>query len=459
MKRHFALLGLILYATLSSSCGDTAPTEPVAPPVVLPHDTIASRITWLQENAIAMRSVSPDDGDFSDLQPLKEVFGDATIVMLGEQSHGDGTTYLAKSRLVKFLHQEMDFDVLAFESNMYLSRRVNTLLAAGETPYDAMTAGIPWTFSKSEQIQDLVSYIGQEFNSSNPLVIAGFDIPLRNNSNSWDKTVFLNGITTFLTSVGLDSSRYDDWANFREIIEVTMDSGYANVDPPDSASQLKFTNTIELIQDDLASIVSDPNPRETSFWMQIFENVRVNSERVWNVNYDDWNSTPREILDLRDVRMGENIVWLAKEYFPNRKMIVWAATSHIARDMQAVDIFATPEYEGMVQMGDVVWDSLGTQMYAMGFTAYEGTYGAPLLPNFSTRVLQLPVPSAIEDLMNRAGFENAIINFRDLPQSGAWLEGALICRPFGHGNMIGSWTQVMDGIIYTKTMVPNTPVP
>ena len=457
MNRRFGVLGIFLYATFISSCGDTAPTEPeTLPPVV---DTMAAKVAWLEENVIAMRSVSPDDEDFSDLQPLKQVIGDSRIVMLGEQSHGDGTTYLAKSRLVKFLHQEMDFDVLAFESNMYLSRRVNTLLEEGQPPFDAMTAGIPWTFSKSEQFQDLVSYIGQEFNSANPLVIAGFDIALRNQSNSWDMTVFLNGITTFLASVGLDSSRYDDWANFREIIEVTMDSGYAYVDPPDSVSQLKLINTIEQIQDDLASITSDPNPRETSFWVQIFENVRVNSERVWNVNYDHYNSTPREILNLRDERMGENLVWLANEYFPNRKILVWAATSHIARNMQAVDVFATPEYEDMVRMGDVVWDSLGSQVYAMGFTAYEGTYGAPLYPNFSTRLLQPPVPHSLEDLVNRAGFENAIVNFRDLPQSGLWLQEDLVCRPFGYTNMMGDWTQLMDGIMYTKTMVPNTPVP
>jgi len=39
--------------------------------------------------------------------------------MLGEQSHGEATTYETKIKLIKFLHQEMDFDILAIESGFY----------------------------------------------------------------------------------------------------------------------------------------------------------------------------------------------------------------------------------------------------------------------------------------------------------------------------------------------------
>jgi hypothetical protein len=76
-------------------------------------------VAWLQKEAIRVRTVDPADEDFRDLEPLKKMIGDARIVMLGEISHGDGTTMLAKSRLVRFLHQQMDFDVLVFESGLY----------------------------------------------------------------------------------------------------------------------------------------------------------------------------------------------------------------------------------------------------------------------------------------------------------------------------------------------------
>ena len=57
------------------------------------NDSNINATTWLQAHAIPIRSVAPDDDDFSDLQSLKQTFGTARIVMLGEQSHGDGTTF------------------------------------------------------------------------------------------------------------------------------------------------------------------------------------------------------------------------------------------------------------------------------------------------------------------------------------------------------------------------------
>ena len=41
--------------------------------------------------------------DNTDLVFLKDELGLAEIFMLGEQSHGDGSTFLAKTRLIKYL--------------------------------------------------------------------------------------------------------------------------------------------------------------------------------------------------------------------------------------------------------------------------------------------------------------------------------------------------------------------
>ena len=74
------------------------------------------RVPWLKKNAVKVRSVDPSDTDFSDLMPLKKAIGNAQVVMLAEGTHFDGTTDLARARLIKFLHEKMGFDVIAFES-------------------------------------------------------------------------------------------------------------------------------------------------------------------------------------------------------------------------------------------------------------------------------------------------------------------------------------------------------
>ena len=55
-----------------------------------------------------------------------------------------------------------------------------------------------------------------------------------------------------------------------------------------------------------------------------------------------------------------------------------------------------------------------------------------------------------------AGLENAVVSFRDLGQEGAWLRERILSRPLGHKPMEADWTQVLDGMVFTRTMYPST---
>ena len=79
------------------------------------------RAQWLREHAVAVRTIDPSlaEDDFADLRPLIGLIGDARVVGLGEPTHGDGAHFHAKTRLIRFLHEVMGFDVLVWESGMY----------------------------------------------------------------------------------------------------------------------------------------------------------------------------------------------------------------------------------------------------------------------------------------------------------------------------------------------------
>ena len=56
--------------------------------------------SWIAQHAIAIRSIDPEDEDFSDLEFMIDVIGDARVVQLGEADHAGGNGFSAKARLV-----------------------------------------------------------------------------------------------------------------------------------------------------------------------------------------------------------------------------------------------------------------------------------------------------------------------------------------------------------------------
>jgi hypothetical protein len=105
-------------------------------------------------------------------------------------------------------------------------------------------------------------------------------------------------------------------------------------------------------------------------------------------------------------------------------------------------------------MGHEVWKVLGGEVYTIAFTAAEGWWKTwPMkLPN----QLKPPATGSLEDLLARAGYENAFVDFRGLGPDGAWLREKLIARPFGYVNHEANWTEMFDAMIFTKKMIGST---
>ena len=123
-----------------------------------------------------IKTIDPVGNDFTDLNFLKKDLKGAEIVLLGEQAHGDGSSFAAKSRLAKFLHQEMDFDVLVFESSILDCKLAWDEIKSGSDPFIAFGKGVFKFWSVSEHTTEIIKYIGKQANTNKPLELAGFDL-------------------------------------------------------------------------------------------------------------------------------------------------------------------------------------------------------------------------------------------------------------------------------------------
>ena len=417
------------------------------------------RVAWLAEHAVRIRSIDAGD-DFRDLEPLRAALKGARVVMLGEQSHGDGTTFLAKTRLIRFLHEKMGFDVLAFESGLYDCAKAWDRLAGGEEASVAVPRGVFRIWSISREVQPVIEYLGKRVKSERPLELAGVDSQLTGTASA---DFLVADLKAFLSRIDPKLTEGEEWNRVEKVIgSLTRSAWELGLEPvPSAKEQAAFAGTIERWRSVIAA--RDPTPANRpwsgSFWRQVLAGLRAFAEQEWRTDYSD-HLGDSAVFAMRDRQMGKNVVWLANERYPNRKIIVWAHTFHNARRVDTIetgDEKYTRLYAGVRPMGEVAREKLGDELYSLAITSYEGQSASAFAR--APRTILPASPGSLEDLFARAGLQSAFIDFRRPPPGGRWLRTPIVAKLFGHKEMRGDWTRVVDGVVFVHTMERSQPVP
>jgi len=133
-------------------------------------------IEWVRSNAIPFETAEAEH-EFADLEPLRELIGDARIVSLGEGTHGTREFFQMKHRLLEFLASEMGFTIFSIEANMPESYRINDYVLGGEgNPKELMEGMYFWTWN-TQEVLDMILWM-RTFNESGAgtLEFTGFDM-------------------------------------------------------------------------------------------------------------------------------------------------------------------------------------------------------------------------------------------------------------------------------------------
>lgn len=129
---------------------------------------------FFRQHATLLDSLDPD-APLDDLEPLRELVGDARVVAVGEGAHFVREFTIARQRVIRFLAERCGFTVLAFEFGFSEGRELDRLLRGGAGEVDL--SGVAGT-SFSGVTGDMISWLRRHNrDSAHPVAFAGIDIP------------------------------------------------------------------------------------------------------------------------------------------------------------------------------------------------------------------------------------------------------------------------------------------
>jgi erythromycin esterase len=384
-----------------------------------------SRQEEIISNLIDIGSVANGNEDFTNYAALKNVLKDVDIVMMGEQSHGDATTYQAKIKLIKYLHKEMGFDILAFESGFYDCQKAWADIQNDEDVSMAIGKSVFFVWSTMKEFRPLAEYIDKNKHKERPLILSGFD-------NQWTGKLSSDHYSTDLRQYlqNLDESllQTKEWAHLDTLFSRLGKYDVKKYGEEEAIKDTTYLNTL------VRAIQSNSADSLSRFWIQSLKSTKYYiADALLKTNF-------------RDRQMAENLIWL-KEKNPDKKIICWGATSHFLYNSSEIKMQRFPYtvvdnyYQKQPMMGQYIKEKYGAKVYTIGFIAHEGYFGLS-----SKKKIKLPKKNSLEFAIGRSEYDNSFLDLKLVNTS------QLLSRPLAHAYMKNDISRVMDGVIFNRIM-------
>lgn len=391
--------------------------QPIADPkaeleAVLPRGTGASpaALTFIDQHHVPLRTVEPGSGT-DDLAGLDATLAGASVVGLGEATHGTREFFQLKHRLLEHLVEQHGFSVFALEASRAECRAIDRYVQTGEGDPRAALAGIHfWTWN-TEEVLALVEWM-RRYNASHPrkLRFVGFDVQTSETAAA--------GVLAFLEQV-------DPAAPEREVVAAFTRPWNAEAFRElDEAARAETLAALERLAARLerqrkaftAATSPDAFADAHEDVVQLQQYVRL------------IGASSDATFTARDGAMADNVLHLAERYGKGTKAVLWAHNGHISREWGEVDV-----------MGRYLAKALGPRYVAVGFAFDRGGFQAHGIEGEQmTGVREHRVGPAkgddIEAALRDGGPALFALPLRELPKKGPaaqWLRAPRPMRQIG----------------------------
>jgi erythromycin esterase len=396
---------------------------------IAPADIAPASEAWRADVARRVHPIrSLYSDDFSDLQFLKPLLAGKRVVQLGESGHGVGEFNLAKVRLIKFLHQQMGYDVIAFESSLPQCYLADQAIGA-ELPINVMKRCIFPQWHGAETLP-LFDYLEGARKGDKRLTLAGFDT---------QDSAKAPGAAQLLGKM----LELDSWPRASELApnEIVLFNRTMNKPlAPEVAARLAayYGDAASVLEKNRARLLkAGAEPDALAMAIQSARSrVRLTGQFAATASTHG--------METRDAGMADNLDFLLDTLYPGRKVIVWAHNAHITYQPGA-------GYPKM--MGAIVAERRKAEVYTVGL--FMG-HGAATMNDREPYEIAAPAAGTFDAVMTNGGARYAFVDFSTAkpgPET-SWIFAPIVMRSWGTKPELATPASGYDGVLYIDAVTP-----
>ncbi|WP_027468317.1 erythromycin esterase family protein [Deefgea rivuli] len=356
-------------------------------------DATANLQQWLSKSAQPLTALDvAQASDTHDLDAFGAALGNARVVVLNEETYADKNAYELMNRLVQYLHQYKDFDVLLIESAMFDVEGVwRSAVDKNASVVELAPGRVFYMYSQTDASRKALAYLDEARKTERPLTLAGFDIPLAGSTSIKE---LLPALTQYLQNKGSKIPAQANWAEFRQVAQRAIELNSQGMDLT-QFNQVSTQLKAELCQDTTPASVA--TLRESAgWWCQQVKSIAAGVGRQQHT--DDVN------YDQRNPVLADNVQWLLDNAFAGKKVIVWTNASHGLPQVSGVD----PETKQPIySMGWHLQQRLGEKIYNVKIAALGGQTNK----YWDTGVQDVVVaPNTLESLLKKLDLKQGFVH-------------------------------------------------
>ncbi|WP_198543030.1 erythromycin esterase family protein [Pseudofrankia sp. BMG5.36] len=370
---------------------------------------------WIREHSTVLTTIDPS-ADLADLEPLREIVGDARVAAIGENAHFVEEFSTIRQRVLRFLAERCGFSVFAFEFSFAGAGVLDRWLAGqdGRTLGEVSPAAADWGAG------GLLAWLREHNTTSgNPLRFVGIDIP---DAGGALRPV-LEPLADYLAIADPDSAPLVETAlRISDSFLAGLRSG-ASAAPAwarlDAAQQNELTAVLARLQLRLRAIQPLVEARGDAHSYAVAERLVAGAcavDYMFRAMNDLYSGTGRTAdLSTRDIYMAETLRWQLEHAPPGARIVLAAHNNHIQKTANVFGPATTA-----LPMGQHLARMLGNDYVAIGLTHTDGHVpemhpdpAAPVGFTLGDEDLPEPQPGSIEAALVGAGLREQI-TFTDL---------------------------------------------